>query len=120
MRSGDAVPRVAPDQPLTAALLEISRKGMGMTTVVDAAGQCVGIFTDGDLRRLIERGHDLANLKIGDVMHKNPRSINPDQMAVEAARIMEEHRINQLTVTEADGTLIGALHIHDLTNAKVI
>lgn len=120
MRSGDAVPRVTPDQPLTAALLEISRKGMGMTTVVDGAGRCVGIFTDGDLRRLIEHGRDLAKLVIGDVMHANPRSITPNQMAVEAARIMEEHRINQLTVTDSDGTLIGALHIHDLTQAKVI
>ncbi len=120
MRSGDAVPRVTPDQPLTAALLEISRKGMGMTTVVDSAGKCVGIFTDGDLRRLIEHGRDLTKLVIGDVMHANPRSITPNQMAVEAARIMEEHRINQLTVTDSDGTLIGALHIHDLTQAKVI
>ena len=120
MRSGHAVPRITPDQTLTAALLEISRKGMGMTTVVDASGKCIGIFTDGDLRRLIETGRDLASLTIGDVMHPSPRSINPDQMAVEAARIMEENRINQLTVTEPDGTLIGALHIHDLTNAKVI
>lgn len=120
MRSGDAVPRVTPDQPLTAALLEISRKGMGMTTVVDTSGKCVGIFTDGDLRRLIERGRDLQQLTIGDVMHANPRGITPNQMAVEAARIMEEHRINQLTVMDSDGMLIGALHIHDLTQAKVI
>lgn len=120
MRGGQAVPRVTPDQPLTAALLEISRKGMGMTTVVDHAGKSIGIFTDGDLRRLIENGRDLAGLTIGEIMHKNPRSIGPNQMAVEAARVMEEHRINQLTVTDDDGTLIGALHIHDLTNAKVI
>lgn len=120
MRGGDAVPRVKPDQSLTAALLEISHKGMGMTTVVDDTGKCIGIFTDGDLRRLIEQGRDLTKLTIGDVMHKNPRGIGPNQMAVEAARIMEENRINQLTVMEADGRLIGALHIHDLTQAKVI
>ncbi|RJX31737.1 MAG: KpsF/GutQ family sugar-phosphate isomerase [Oxalobacter sp.] len=120
MRSGDAVPRVTSDQSLTAALLEISRKGMGMTTVVDNTGKSIGIFTDGDLRRLIEAGRSLNGLTIGEVMHKNPRSIHSNQMAVEAARIMEENRINQLTVTDPDGMLIGALHIHDLTRAKVI
>lgn len=120
MRSGDAVPAVGPDLPLPEALLEITRKGMAMTAVVDAASRVIGIFTDGDLRRLIEQGKDFSKTAIGDLMHANPRVVGPDQLAVEAVELMEAFRINQVLVTEADGTLVGALHIHDLTRAKVI
>ena len=120
MRSGDAVPKVKPDAPLTEALLEISQKGMGMTAVVDAAGRPVGVFTDGDLRRLFEKTHDFSRLTIKDVMHANPRRIHPEQLAVDAVAVMEEFRINQMLVTDADDVLVGALHIHDLTRAKVI
>jgi len=120
MRSGDAVPAVKPDALLTDALLEISHKGMGMTAVVDADGRPVGVFTDGDLRRLIEKVQDFSKVVIRDVMHANPRRIGPDQLAVDAVAVMEEFRINQMLVTDADGKLVGALHIHDLTRAKVI
>jgi arabinose-5-phosphate isomerase len=120
MRSGDAVPRVSPDAPLSAALLEISNKGMGMTAIVDGDGRPVGVFTDGDLRRLIEKVQDFSKVVIRDVMHANPRRVQPDQLAVDAVAVMEEFRINQMLVTDADDVLVGALHIHDLTRAKVI
>jgi arabinose-5-phosphate isomerase len=120
MRSGDAVPKVKPDALLTDALLEISHKGMGMTAIVDDAGRPVGVFTDGDLRRLIEKVQDFSKLAIRDVMHPNPRRVHPEQLAVDAVAVMEEFRINQMLVTDADDVLVGALHIHDLTRAKVI
>ena len=120
MRTGEAIPTVSEDATLYAALLEISRKGMAMTAVVDARGRAIGIFTDGDLRRLIENVQDFSALSIAEVMHPDPRSVHPDQLAVDAVDMMEEFRINQLLVTETDGKLVGALHIHDLTRAKVI
>lgn len=120
MRSGNAIPAVPPDMSLHAALLEITNKGMAMTAVVDDAYRVVGIFTDGDLRRLIENVQDFSKLFMIDVMHANPRTIGPDQLAVEAVEVMEQFRINQLLVADADGKLVGALHIHDLTHAKVI
>lgn len=120
MRAGDAIPAVGPDIALTQALLEITRKGIAMTAIVDADARVLGIFTDGDLRRLIEQGKDFSGTAIRDVMHANPRVIGPDQLAVEAVELMEEFRINQVLVTDTDGKLVGALHIHDLTRAKVI
>lgn len=120
MRSGDAIPAVTADLPLTEALFEITKKGLAMTSVVDADFRPIGVFTDGDLRRLLEKGQDITRLTIGSVMHKNPRTIHPDQLAVEAVEIMEQFRINQLLVVDAQGRLIGALHIHDLTRAKVV
>jgi arabinose-5-phosphate isomerase len=120
MRSGEAVPKVGPDAPLTEALLEISQKGMGMTAIVDDAGRPVGVFTDGDLRRLIEKTQDFSKVVIRDVMHANPRRVHPEQLAVDAVAVMEEFRINQMLVTGHDDVLVGALHIHDLTRAKVI
>ncbi|WP_019139668.1 KpsF/GutQ family sugar-phosphate isomerase [Noviherbaspirillum massiliense] len=120
MRTGRAIPTVAADTPLSNALLEITDKGMAMTAIVDADKHPIGIFTDGDLRRLIEKKQDLRDLSIADVMHANPRTIGPDQLAVEAVELMEQFRINQLLVADADGKLVGALHIHDLTRAKVI
>ena len=120
MRSGNAIPSVARDVSLNQALLEITRKGMAMTAVVDEQQRPIGVFTDGDLRRLIEKVQDFSKLSIADVMHANPRTVGPDQLAVEAVEVMEQHRINQLLVADADGKLVGALHIHDLTRAKVI
>jgi arabinose-5-phosphate isomerase len=120
MRSGDAIPAVLPHIRLTQALLEITRKGMAMTAVVDEDFKAIGVFTDGDLRRLIESVQDFTTLSISDVMHANPRTIGPDQLAVEAVELMEKFRINQLLVADAGGKLVGALHIHDLTRAKVI
>jgi arabinose-5-phosphate isomerase len=120
MRSGKAIPSVTPDTPLTRALLEISQKGMGMTAVVDPDFRPLGVFTDGDLRRLIERVQDFSNLTIRDVMHTGARTVHPEQLAVDAVAIMEEFRINQMLVVDEAGVLVGALHIHDLTRAKVI
>jgi len=120
MRSGDAVPRVTPETKLVSALMEITKKGMAMTAVVDADNKVVGVFTDGDLRRLMESVRDFTQISIAEVMHTSPRSIHPEQLAVEAVEIMETYRINQLIVADEDGKLVGALHIHDLTRAKVI
>lgn len=120
MRVGEAVPVVRIDASLSAALLEISKKGLAMTAVLDGDGRVAGIFTDGDLRRLIEKTQNFSDVRVADVMHRSPRSIGPDRLAAEAADLMEEHRINQLLVVDQDRKLVGALHIHDLTNAKVI
>ncbi len=120
MRSGAAVPAVPAAASLTDALLEITQKGMGMTAVVDADGRPLGVFTDGDLRRLIEKVQDFTKVAIRDVMHANPHCIGPDQLAVDAVAEMEQFSINQMLVVDADGKLVGALHIHDLTRAKVI
>ncbi|WP_395823870.1 SIS domain-containing protein [Collimonas sp.] len=120
MRSGAAIPAVTADVSLSQALLEITRKGIAMTAVVDERFHAVGVFTDGDLRRLIEQVQDFTKLTIADVMHANPHTIGADQLAVDAMHMMEQFRINQLLVTDTDGTLVGALHIHDLTRAKVI
>lgn len=91
-----------------------------MTAIVDSSNRVIGVFTDGDLRRLIEHVQDFTRLTIADVMHPNPRTIEPDRLAVDAVHLMEEFRINQLLVADAEGRLAGALHIHDLTRAKVI
>ena len=120
MRSGEAVPKVGADATLAQALLEITRKGMGMTAIVDLEGRPVGVFTDGDLRRLIEQVQDFTKVVIRDVMHADPRRIQPDRLAVDAVAVMEQFRINQMLVVDADDKLVGALHIHDLTRAKVI
>jgi arabinose-5-phosphate isomerase len=120
MRTGDAIPQVSPHTRLTTALLEITKKGMAMTAVVDSENHIVGVFTDGDLRRLMETVQDFSKLIVTDVMQKNPHSIRPEQLAVEAVKVMETHRINQLLVADETGKLVGALHIHDLTRAKVI
>ena len=120
MRTGDAIPRVSPETKFTSALLEITKKGMAMTAVVDAEHNILGVFTDGDLRRMMEGVCDFTQISIADVMHTAPRSIRADQLAVEAVEVMETYRINQLLVTDDAGKLVGALHIHDLTRAKVI
>lgn len=120
MRTGTALPVVQRTALVSEALLEITKKGLAMTAVLDADGTLAGVFTDGDLRRLLERTHDLSEVTIGDVMHVGPRTIRADQLAAEAAALMEQYRINQLLVVDETGALVGALHIHDLTNAKVI
>lgn len=119
MRRDEAVPRVPDTAMLNEAVLEISRKGMGMTAVVhdDIA---VGIFTDGDLRRFLEHGSDLRAVPVVDVMTKSPRMIEATKLAVEAVKVMEERKINQILVVNDQGKLIGALNTHDLMQAKVI
>lgn len=120
MRSGDAVPCVRPDTAFTAMLREMTGKGLGFTAVVDADRGVCGIFTDGDLRRLIERGVDLRPLHAHHVMHPNPKLVRADSLAVEAAAVMEQHRITSVLVIDAQGALVGALNSNDLMRAKVI
>lgn len=120
MRQGNDIPAVKASVSLIDALMEITDKGIAMTAVVDDDFHPVGVFTDGDLRRLLEKGQNVNDFIIADVMHINPRTIKQDQLAVDAVQIMEDNRINQLLVVDAKGILVGALHIHDLTKAKVI
>jgi arabinose-5-phosphate isomerase len=120
MRAGDDVPRVAPGATFSDLMREMSAKGLGAAAVVDTEGRPVGIFTDGDLRRLIETGADLRALAAADVMHPAPRTIRADALGVEAAELMEHHRITSVLVIDAAQVLIGALSINDLMRAKVI
>ncbi len=120
MRSGDAVPTVPPDASFNELLREMTKKGLGFTAVVDGNGRAAGIFTDGDLRRLIENGADLRTLTAAQVMHPGPRLVREDALAVDAAGVMEQHRITSVLVVDAEGHLVGALNSNDLMRAKVI
>jgi arabinose-5-phosphate isomerase len=120
MRQNDDVPKVGPETPFTDLMREMSAKGLGASAIVDQAGQVLGIFTDGDLRRLVERGIDLRTATAQDVMHPNPRTIRADALAVEAAGLMEQSRITSVLVVDAQGRLCGALNSNDLMRAKVI
>jgi arabinose-5-phosphate isomerase len=123
MRSGDEAPRVGMDAGLMDVMREISAKGLGMTAIVDADQRVVGVFTDGDLRRLIEKtgnGTDLRSLVARDVMHANPRTVRANALAVEAAGLMEASRITSVLVVDEDARLTGALNSNDLMRAKVI
>lgn len=120
MHTGDRIPRVSPDTTLSGALLEISLKGLGMTTVVDDNDHLAGIFTDGDLRRTLDRPLDIHATPIRDVMTRHGRTIFDDQLAAEALNIMEELKINALPVTNRNGELTGAINMHDLLRAGVI
>ncbi len=120
MRTGDALPTVSLQATLADAVLEMSKKRMGMTAVVDAAGRVAGMFTDGDLRRALERTDNFRATRVADVMTVSPRTIGEEALAAEAAHLMDSHDINQLLVASSDGQLIGALGIHDLFHAKVV
>lgn len=120
MRSGDAVPSVAPDANFSALMREMSAKGLGATAVVDADNRVLGIFTDGDLRRLVEQGADLRGTTAQEVMHRAPSTIDQQALAVDAAELMERNRITSVLVVDADGRLCGALNSNDLMRAKVI
>ena len=120
MRSGKDLPAVGQDARLVDAVLEITRKRMGMTAVLGADGALVGIFTDGDLRRFLERGEDARTTPVGTVMTRNPVTIEAGALAVEAVRRMEERLVSQLLVVDGQGRLVGATHIHDLLHAKVV
>jgi arabinose-5-phosphate isomerase len=120
MRSGDALPQVGPETAFTDMLREMSGKGLGFTAVTDADARVLGIFTDGDLRRLIERGADLLSLRAGDVMHRGPKLVRAEALAVDAAGVMEQHRITSVLVVDAEQKLVGALNSNDLMRAKVI
>ncbi len=120
MRRGDDLPRVGPDTPLTEGLLEMSRKRLGLTAVVDGDDRVLGIFTDGDLRRALDRRADIHGSRMSEVMTRNPRSIGPDELAAEAVLLMEKHAVNGLLVLDASGRLVGALNVHDLLRAGVM
>jgi arabinose-5-phosphate isomerase len=121
MHTGDAVPRVGPEATLSEALLEMSRKRLGMTAVVDAQDRVLGVYTDGDLRRTLnDPGVDLRQANIAAWMTRNPKTIGADALASEAAQMMEKYKIQALLVTDRDGRLVGALNIHDLLRARVV
>src|ERR1700680_4498186 len=114
MRTGEAIPRVSPDAPLSAGLLEMSRKGLGMTVVVDGDDRILGVFTDGDLRRALDKQIDVHATLMSAVMTARGRTIGPRELAAEAVHLMEVHRITALPVADAHGKLLGALNVHDL------
>ena len=114
------MPRVLPDLPFIDTMRVMTQKGLGATAVADAQGRVLGIFTDGDLRRLIEQGLDLRSLTAQQVMHADPRVVRDDALAVDAADLMEKHHITSVLVVDAGGRLVGALNVNDLMRAKVI
>ncbi len=121
MHTGDAIPTVGPDASLTAALMEMTRKGLGMTAIVDANHHLLGVFTDGDLRRAVDNAQiDLRTTEVTKLMTANPKTIRPDKLAVEAARVMEDHKIHALIVVDDESRVVGALNIHDLLRAQVV
>lgn len=120
MQPAERVASVGTDTAIPAVLAAMSRGGMGMVAVIDGAGKLAGIFTDGDLRRALERLGDLRPVAVGDIMSRNPRTIGPERLAVEAVEMMERHKVNQLLVIDSAGRLAGALNMHDLFRAKVV
>ena len=120
MRTGENAPRINSTAKLMDAMLEMSRGRMGMTAILDGDARVIGIFTDGDLRRAIEKGVDLRATPILDVMKREPRVIGPERLAAEAVEIMERNKVNQLLVVDQNRNLLGALNMHDLFRAKVI
>jgi arabinose-5-phosphate isomerase len=120
MRTGDAIPSVPRTALLPQAILEMSRKGMGMTAVVESDGRVAGIFTDGDLRRTLEKPIDIRTLPIDRAMSARPRTIRPDRLAAEAVKLMEDNQISQILVVDQVSRLVGALNMHDLFQAKVL
>ena len=121
MHAGDDVPRVGPDATVSDALVEMSRKRLGMTAVVDGDGRLLGLYTDGDLRRSLDNPDiDLRGTRIDAVMTRTPRTIDADALAVEAAQLMEAHKINALLVVDGERRVVGALNIHDLLRARVV
>ncbi|MSP86862.1 MAG: KpsF/GutQ family sugar-phosphate isomerase [Methylotenera sp.] len=120
MRTGDKIPQVTTNATLSEGLLEMTRKGLGLTAIIDANNKPIGVFTDGDLRRAFEKNVNVAKSGIKDVMHQNPYTIQQDKLAIEAVEIMEQRKVNALLVTNGDGILVGALNMHDLLLAKVV
>jgi arabinose-5-phosphate isomerase len=120
MRSGERLPMVGEGAMLSDAILEISKKGVGMTAIVDDAQRVLGIYTDGDLRRTLEKKLDFGSTPVRDAMSANPRCIGPDDLAAEAVQMMEQYNISQMLVVDEQRKLVGALNMHDLLHAKVI
>ena len=119
MRTGVHVPTVRADTTLAAGLLEVTSKGLGMTAIVDEEARVLGVFTDGDLRRALDRAADLHATRMDQVMSLKPKSVSPATLAAEAVHLMETHRITSLVVIDTDGKIVGALNVHDLLRAGV-
>lgn len=120
MRTGKDVPKVLADTTLSEGLMEVTRKGLGMTAVVDASDRVIGIFTDGDLRRALDRAADLRTTPIADLMTRRAKTVQATMLAVEAVQLMEAHRITSLLVVDTDERIVGALNVHDLMRAGVV
>ncbi len=120
MHTGERLPQVGQLASLQEALLEMTRKGLGVTAVVDEANGLIGIYTDGDLRRTLEKNADLRGVTIADVMTRNPRTIVADKLAAEAAQIMQQRKITCVLIADERKRLLGALHMHDLMRAGVL
>jgi arabinose-5-phosphate isomerase len=120
MRTGDRIPKVTSGTNVRQAMLEMSRGKIGMTAVLGPDGSIKGVFTDGDLRRALEKDTDIDKRKVDDVMTPNPKTIRGEMLATEAVHLMEQHKVNQVLVVDASGTLVGALNMHDLFRAKVL
>jgi arabinose-5-phosphate isomerase len=120
MHTGKEIPSVREDVTMSTGLLEMSEKSLGMTAVADENGHILGIFTDGDLRRALDSAIDVRTTRMHSVMHRNCKTISPEVLAVEAVRMMEEHKITALLVADEDGKLVGALNIHDLFRAGIM
>lgn len=120
MHAGDRIPKVGPDAPLKAALLEISRQGLGMCAIVDGEDRLLGVFTDGDLRRTLDQGVDIHAALIGEVMTRDPKAARGDWLAVEAVKLMDDRKISALPVVDGDNRVVGAINMHDLLRAGVV
>jgi arabinose-5-phosphate isomerase len=120
MRRGDDAPKVTADTPVALGLIEMSRKGLGMTVVVDAEDRAIGVYTDGDLRRSLDRRLDVHAARMRDVMTHPCKTIGARELAAEAVHLMEQHRITALPVVDEHGKLAGALNVHDLLRAGVM
>ncbi|HMD74090.1 MAG TPA: KpsF/GutQ family sugar-phosphate isomerase [Steroidobacteraceae bacterium] len=120
MRTGKDIPKVLADTTLSEGLMEVTRKGLGMTAVVDATDRVIGIFTDGDLRRALDRAADLRTTPIADLMTRRAKTVQATMLAVEAVQLMEAHRITSLLVVDLDERIVGALNVHDLMRAGVV
>ena len=120
MHQGESIPRVHRDEALSRALVEMSNKGLGMTAVVDDGDRIVGIYTDGDLRRTLDREVDIRHCSVAEVMTPGCITARPDRLAAEALQIMEENKINGLLVVDGENKLVGALNMHDLLRAGVM
>jgi arabinose-5-phosphate isomerase len=120
MRTGAALPKVPPGMPLGEGLMEVTRKGLGMTAIVDVGDRVLGVFTDGDLRRALDRSADLHATRMDEVMTREAKRVHPGTLAVEAVLLMETHRITSLIVVDAQDVLVGALNVHDLLRAGVV
>ncbi|GAC1671081.1 MAG: KpsF/GutQ family sugar-phosphate isomerase [Steroidobacteraceae bacterium] len=120
MRTGAAVPIVRPDTPLSEGLLEVTRKGLGMTAIADEDGRVLGVFTDGDLRRALDDSADLHSTRMDQVMSRHAKTVRPTALAAEAVHLMETHRITSLVVVDAGQKIVGALNVHDLLRAGVV